>query len=298
MQMRLYKISPRGFCSGVVNAFAITRNLAAANPGRKIYVVGWLVHNAAVIDEMSRLGVTTLDDRETDRLELVSRIDPSENPIVVFSAHGTDPRALSLAQKRGLRVIDVTCVYVTRTHELISEQIAANKQVLYIGVKNHPETVSALAIHPSVTLLEKPEDVDALSYPDEGLFVTNQTTISIYEFYGIVKALRKKYRNIEFRNDICNATNERQEAVIALAETLDLLIVVGDQRSNNSKKLAEIGMGKGITSHLVTEAKEIDWKWFNGKERVGVTSGASTPDNLTNGVFDAIVRRLKPEIIE
>lgn len=258
--MHLYKISPRGFCSGVINAFTITRNLAAANPGRKIYVVGWLVHNAAVIAEMSRLGITTLDDRKADRMSLVAQINPSENPIVVFSAHGTDPRALALARERGLRVVDVTCVYVTRTHELILEKISEKKQVLYIGVRNHPETISALALHPSIILLETPEDVDALNIADDDLFVTNQTTISIYEFYGIVKALRKKYRNIEFRNDICNATNERQEAVMAIAETLDLLIVVGDQRSNNSRKLVDIGNKNNVCSHLVADASDIKWE--------------------------------------
>lgn len=296
--MKLIRISPRGFCSGVINAFAITRNLANANKDKKIYMIGWLVHNAFVVKQMEELGVITLDDRLTDRETLINSIDPTGEPIVIFSAHGTDPKIIALAKQRKLRVVDLTCVYVTQTHDLINEKIAAGYTVLYIGVNDHPETISALSLSDRVILLESAKDVKKLTLPDRQLFVTNQTTISIYEFYDVIKALREKYQSIEFRNDICNATNERQEALINLSEQLDLLIVVGDQRSNNSLKLVDIGVNKNIESYLVSSANDLQDIWFANKNKVGITSGASTPDEVTQAVIDAIINKYHPDTIE
>ncbi len=295
--MQLIKISPRGFCSGVINAFAIAKNVARANPGKKIYMLGWLVHNEHVVAQMRGLGITVLDDRQKDRKTLVEQIDPAGEPIVIFSAHGTDHRVIELARRRNLRVVDVTCVYVTKTHDLIKEKLAAGHQILYIGVANHPETASALALSDKIVLLQTPEDAKNLSLRDERLFVTNQTTISIYEFYGVIKQLRKKYANIEFRNDICNATNERQEALMNAADGLDLVLVVGDPRSNNSLKLVEIAKARGIEAHLVPAAGDLRDDWFAGKARVGLTSGASTPDEITQAVIDAITAKYAPEVV-
>ncbi|WP_027123991.1 4-hydroxy-3-methylbut-2-enyl diphosphate reductase [Mycoplasmoides pirum] len=296
--MQLIKISPRGFCTGVINAFAITKNVALNNPNKKIYMLGWLVHNEHVVKEMLDLGVIVLDDKIKDRKSLILEIDNTDEPIVIFSAHGTDQKVIDLAKKRNLRVIDLTCVYVTQTHDLIKEKLNEGYNVFYIGVSNHPETISALSIDEKIILLESAEDVNKLKCPDKKIFVTNQTTISIYEFYDVIKALRLKYKNIEFKNDICNATNERQDALINVVKTLDLVIVVGDRRSNNSLKLVEIGKTHNVESHLVSNINDLCDNWFIDKQKVGITSGASTPDKITQKIIDTIIQRYNPEIIE
>ncbi|WP_027119356.1 4-hydroxy-3-methylbut-2-enyl diphosphate reductase [[Mycoplasma] testudinis] len=296
--MELIKINPQGFCSGVINAFAITKNVVANNPNKKIYMIGWLVHNEYVVKEMTQLGIIVLDDRKEDRKKLVSKIDPSGEPIVIFSAHGTDPKIIEYATKRGLRAIDATCVYVTNTHDIINEKLATGHQVLYIGVRNHPETAAALSLNPKIKLLETPEDVAKLDIKDEKIFMTNQTTISIYEFYGIIKSLRKRFKNIECKNDICNATNERQEALMYhldknISEGLDLVIVVGDKRSNNSQKLVSIAKEKNVESYLLSHVADINPEWFKNKQRVGITAGASTPDYLTDEIIKEICKKFK-----
>lgn len=292
--MKLIKITPQGFCSGVINAFEITKNVVKNNPDKKIYMIGWIVHNEYVVKEMTSLGVIVLDDRKSDRRTLVNSIDPTNEPIVLFSAHGTDPKIIQLATERGLRAIDLTCVYVENTHDLINEKLSENYKVLYIGVNNHPETAAALSLSPKVILLEVPEDVDKLKIKEnEKIFVTNQTTISIYEFYGIIKVLRAKYKNIEFRNDICNATNERQEALMNMVDKLDLVIVVGDKRSNNSLKLVSVAKNKNVESYLVSHVSDLKDHWFLNKKMVGITSGASTPDYLTDAVIKEICDKYK-----
>lgn len=292
--MKLIKITPQGFCSGVINAFEITKNVVKNNPDKKIYMIGWIVHNEYVVKEMMSLGVIVLDDRKSDRKSLVNSIDPTNEPIVLFSAHGTDPKIIELATKRGLRVIDLTCVYVENTHDLIREKLSENYKVLYIGVNNHPETAAALSLSTKIILLEYPQDVDKLEIKEnEKIFVTNQTTISIYEFYGIIKALRTKYKNIEFRNDICNATNERQEALMNFVDNLDLVIVVGDKRSNNSLKLVSVAKNKNVESYLVSHVSDLKDHWFLNKKVVGITSGASTPDYLTEAVIKEICDKYK-----
>lgn len=292
--MKLIKITPQGFCSGVINAFEITKNVVKNNPDKKIYMIGWIVHNEYVVKEMTSLGVIVLDDRKSDRRTLVNSIDPTNEPIVLFSAHGTDPKIIQLATERGLRSIDLTCVYVENTHDLINEKLSENYKILYIGVNNHPETAAALSLSPKIILLEVPRDVDKLDIKEnEKIFVTNQTTISIYEFYGIIKALRAKYKDIEFRNDICNATNERQEALMNMLDNLDLVIVVGDKRSNNSLKLVSLAKNKNVESYLVSHVSDLKDYWFSNKKRVGITSGASTPDYLTDAVIKEICDKYK-----
>ena len=296
--MKLFKISPRGFCSGVINAFTIAKNVAINNPNKKIYMIGWLVHNENVVKEIESLGITVLDDRKKDRKSLIMEIDPVDEPIVLFSAHGTDKKIIDLAKNRKLRVIDLTCVYVTQTHDLVREKLDNGYKVLYIGLSNHPETISSLAISDDIILIEKKEDVEKLKIKDEKIFVTNQTTISIYEFYDVIKTLRHLYKNIEFRNDICNATTERQDALINLIKFLDLVIVVGDQRSNNSLKLVDIAKKNHVDAYLVSNNKELCNNWFKNKMNVGLTSGASTPDYITQSIIDKIVEWYGPEIIE
>lgn len=287
--MKILKITPRGFCKGVVDAYVQCKKIAKLYPNREKYLIGWLVHNKEIIKELEEIGITTKNDNKLSRMEIIENIkihDLANPPIVIFSAHGTDRKVMLKAKERGLLVIDTTCVFVTKTHQIIQEKIKEGYQILYIGVVNHPETISTLAIDESIKLITNKDDIKNLKISnDKPIFVTNQTTISIYEFVEITNELSNKFKNIEFKNDICNAAKDRQDAIINMPHEVDLLIVVGDSKSNNSKKLVDIGVKKGIESYLVLDTKLIKKEWFKNKKYVAITSGCSTPTWLTNYVI-------------
>lgn len=286
--MKLTKITPRGFCKGVVDAWMMAKKVSENNPNRKIYMIGWIVHNKNMIDEIEKLNIVTLDDKNTSRWDLIKSIDIKEKPIVIFSAHGTDPKLIQYAIDIGLEVYDATCVYVSNIQKLIQQKINDGFQIVYIGVKNHSETISIMSLDKNINLISNPNDVDNLNIVDNKIFVTNQTTISIYEFYDVVKKLKAKYKNIEFKNDICNAAKERQDAIINMDKTIDVLIVVGDKKSNNTRKLYELGIKQNIDTYYINSVEELDTNWFKNKQHIGITSGCSTPTWTTNSIINKI----------
>ncbi|MEG2802201.1 MAG: 4-hydroxy-3-methylbut-2-enyl diphosphate reductase [Malacoplasma sp.] len=291
--MRLTKIIPRGFCKGVVDAYVTTKDIASKSKGKDIYMIGWLVHNNHIIDELESLGVKIIDDSKKDRAQIIRNIANPEKSIVIFSAHGTDQKAIDLAKERKIEYFDLTCEYVYKTHKIIKENLKKNKTILFIGKKGHPETIAILALSNKITLIETLDDAKKIDLPiDENLFLTNQTTISIYDFFSIVTYLRKKFTNITFKNDICNATKERQEAIKNMDKSIDLLIIVGDKKSSNSNKLVEIGKSQNVESYLVSDSSDIQWEWFQNKKHVGVSSGCSTPTYATNGVIITINNKM------
>lgn len=291
--MKLTKITPRGFCKGVVDAFVICKQAVKLYPNKNIYMIGWLVHNIEMIKEVEKLGIKTIDDKQVDRKTAIENINDPTNSVLIFSAHGTDEKIIRLAKQKGFIVYDATCKYVSKTHNLIKEKINEGYQIVYIGVKNHPETISSLAIDKSIILVKKKEDVFNLNFSDSHkIFVTNQTTISIYDFEDVIIELSKKFKNIEFRNDICKATKDRQDAVINMDDSIELLLVVGDQRSNNSKKLVEIAKNKGKEAYLIMNYKDIKSEWLTNKKHIAITSGCSTPTWLTNYVIISLEKSL------
>ena len=286
MDTKISKITPRGFCKGVTDAWAVSKKMAKFYPNQKKYMIGWLVHNKSIIEELEKSGIETIDDTNISRYEIIDNLNADKETIIIFSAHGTDPKAINLAKEKGFQVVDATCIYVTDTHEIIREKLKENKIIIFIGVKNHPETKSSLSLDERIILVETPKDVDNLILDKNSqIFVTNQTTISVYDFYYVTKKLKEKFKNIEFKNDICNATKERQEAVINMDKSIDLLIVVGDKKSNNSKKLVDIGKEKQVESYLVSSEMDINKDWIKNKKHIGVTSGCSTPTQITNKVI-------------
>lgn len=288
--MKLTKITPRGFCKGVVDAWNVCKKISIDYPSNPKYMIGWLVHNIEMINEIKKIGFEVLDDVNKSRIDLVKSIPINENnlPIVVFSAHGSPINAINYAKAAGMIVYDTTCYYVEKTHNIIKEQLNLNKTILFIGKQNHPETVGVLSIDNKIILIENELDIINLKIKDKDIFVINQTTISIYEFYKLIKMLKQKFTNIEFKNDICDAAQIRQEAIINMDNSIDLLIVVGDQRSNNSKKLVEIALNKNIESYLVNSIEEINYNWFVNKKHVGISSGCSTPTWITNKIINYI----------
>ncbi|OFW75078.1 MAG: 4-hydroxy-3-methylbut-2-enyl diphosphate reductase [Alicyclobacillus sp. RIFOXYA1_FULL_53_8] len=280
--MQVNKITPRGYCYGVVDAMVMAKQAADDKTlPRPIYILGMLVHNRHVVDAFDREGVITLDGE--DRLELLEKIDQGT---VIFTAHGVSPEVTRRAAERGLRVIDATCPDVTRTHDLIRDRVALGYDIIYIGRKGHPEPEGAMGVAPGhVYLVEKQEDIEDLSVNSDKLAVTNQTTMSQWDTADLMQAVKQKYPHAEVYNEICMATQMRQQAVAEQAKDADLCLVVGDPRSNNSNRLAQVSEEiAGTPAHRIADVTEIQVEWLKGVRTVAVTAGASTPTAITNEV--------------
>ncbi|WP_188993983.1 4-hydroxy-3-methylbut-2-enyl diphosphate reductase [Paenibacillus nasutitermitis] len=281
--MEIVKISPRGYCYGVVDAMVLAlktaQNLELPRP---IYILGMIVHNSHVTDAFEREGVITLDG--DNRLEILEQI---QSGTVIFTAHGVSPEVRERARSRGLTVVDATCPDVTRTHVLIKEKVEQGYEIIYIGKKLHPEPEGAIGIAPDhVHLIEKEAEIDLLELPTDRIIITNQTTMSQWDIKHIISKLLAKFPTAEIHNEICLATQVRQEAVAQQAGQAELCIVVGDPRSNNSNRLAQVSEEiAGVEAYRVSDVTEIDTSWLKGKSRVAVTSGASTPTPITKEVI-------------
>lgn len=281
--MDVIKITPRGYCYGVVDAIQLVKQVARdPNAPRPIYVLGLIVHNHHVVEEMESLGVTSLDGE--DRLSL---LDSVESGTVVFTAHGVSPAVKVRAKQKGLHIIDATCPDVTKTHTLIQELVAQGYEIFYIGKRGHPEPEGAVGVAAEqVHLVEREADLDQFDFgPDRKLAVTNQTTLSQWDTRALMAKITERWPQTEVYNEICMATQLRQEAVASQAPEAELVIVVGDKRSNNSNRLVQVARElAGREAYLVDNVTEVNPEWLKGKRRVAVTSGASTPTQITRQV--------------
>ncbi len=282
--MEIVKISPRGYCYGVVDAMVLALQTAKnENLPRPIYILGMIVHNAHVTEAFEQEGVITLDG--ANRLDILDQITEGT---VIFTAHGVSPEVRKIAREKGLTVVDATCPDVTKTHDLIEEKTAEGYQIIYIGKSGHPEPEGAIGVAPDhVTLIEKEEEIANLNYAEgQKLIITNQTTMSQWDIRHLIEQLKAKFPHAEVHNEICLATQVRQEAVAEQAGVAQLCIVVGDPRSNNSNRLAQVSEEiAGVRAYRVGDVSEIKQEWLKGVERVAVTSGASTPTALTKEVI-------------
>lgn len=282
--MEVLRISPRGYCYGVVDAMVLARQAASnLDLPRPIYILGMIVHNSHVTHSFEDEGIITLDG--PNRLEILKQVDKGT---VIFTAHGVSPEVRKIAREKGLTTVDATCPDVTKTHDLIREKSAEGYQIIYIGKKGHPEPEGAIGIAPdSVHLIEKEEEIEALDIPKGKIIITNQTTMSQWDIKNIMKKLLQKFPGAEVHNEICLATQVRQEAVAEQAGQADLVIVVGDPRSNNSNRLAQVSEEiAGVTAYRISDVTEIKQEWLNGINKVAVTSGASTPTPITKEVIN------------
>jgi 4-hydroxy-3-methylbut-2-enyl diphosphate reductase len=242
-----------------------------------------IVHNKHVTDAFEEEGIITLDG--TSRLDIIRAI---EKGTVIYTAHGVSPEVRRIAHEKGLHEIDATCPDVTKTHDLIRDKEQQGYEVIYIGKKGHPEPEGAIGIAPSIVhLIEAPEDIHSLSLTSEKILITNQTTMSQWDVAEIIKQLLVKYPHAEVHKEICLATQVRQEAVAEQAKECDLVLVVGDPRSNNSNRLAQVSEEiAGTPAYRIADVSEIQLEWLQGVNKVGVTSGASTPTPITKEVID------------
>lgn len=286
--MEIVKISPRGYCYGVVDAMVLAlqtaRNLDLPRP---IYILGMIVHNSHVTESFKDEGIITLDG--ANRLEILEGVDRGT---VIFTAHGVSPEVRRRAKEKGLTIVDATCPDVTKTHDLIKEKAAEGYDIIYIGKKGHPEPEGAMGIAPDrVHLIENESDIAELRLSNERIIITNQTTMSQWDIRHLIAKLLESFPKAEVHNEICLATQVRQEAVAEQAKKAQLCIVVGDPRSNNSNRLAQVSEEiSGVKAYRVSDVTEIKQEWLAGVDRVAVTSGASTPTPLTKEVIQYLER--------
>jgi len=281
--MDVIKISPRGYCYGVVDAMVIARNAALDKTlPRPIYILGMIVHNKHVTDAFEEEGIITLDGN--NRKEILEKV---EGGTVIFTAHGVSPEVRELAKKKGLISIDATCPDVTKTHDLIKEKQAEGYEVIYIGKKGHPEPEGAVGVAPDIVhLIETEEDIEQLQLNSDKIIVTNQTTMSQWDVQHIMEKVLEKYPHAEKHNEICLATQVRQEAVAEQAKEADVLIVVGDPKSNNSNRLAQVSEEiAGTKAYRIADLSELNIDWIKDANKVAVTAGASTPTPITKEVI-------------
>jgi 4-hydroxy-3-methylbut-2-en-1-yl diphosphate reductase len=284
--MEVIKISPRGYCYGVVDALQIARQAAKdATLPRPIYVIGQIIHNRHAIDELTKIGVVTLDG--PDRATILEQVSEGT---VIFTAHGVSPEVKRRAQERGMHCIDATCPDVTVTHDLVRDLVAKGYYILYVGKKGHPEPEGVMGEVPGhISLVETETDVDTLALTteqEEKIAVSTQTTLSLWDTHRVIQRIKARYPQAEVHVDICNATQSRQEAVAAQAKGADLTVVVGDPRSNNTNRLVQVSQDlAGVPAVRIEDLSQLNTEWLKGKKRVAVTAGASTPSQLTREVI-------------
>jgi 4-hydroxy-3-methylbut-2-enyl diphosphate reductase len=269
--------SPRGFCAGVVRAIEVV-DLCLERFGPPVYVKHQIVHNPFVVAELERKGAITV--------ETVEEIPPGS--LVVFSAHGSPPEDFQRAEQRGLRVIDAVCPLVTRVHNEAKKYHREGKKVLLVGHRGHQEVRGTMGQVP-MTLID---DADGRDLPhwdsDTEVAVLTQTTLSVGDTANAIEDIKHRFPSAVVRSDICYATTNRQEAVTKMAVLVDLVLVIGAQNSSNCNRLREVAEAKGVPAYLINGPEEIDPSWLEGRKKVGVTSGASTPEVLVESVIKAL----------
>jgi 4-hydroxy-3-methylbut-2-enyl diphosphate reductase len=284
--MEVIKISPRGYCYGVVDALTMAGRAAKDQTlPRPIYIIGQIIHNRHAIESLSEQGVITLEG--PDRLQILEQVTAGT---VIFTAHGVSPEVKRRAQERGLHCIDATCPDVTKTHDLVKDLVSQGYYILYIGKKGHPEPEGVMGEIPGhASLIETETDVDELQLTPEQeckIAVSTQTTLSQWDTRRVIQHIKQRYPHAEVHVDICMATQTRQEAVAAQAKGADLTIVVGDPRSNNTNRLVQVSEElANVPAVRIEDLHQLDTELLKGKKRVAVTAGASTPSQLTREVI-------------
>jgi 4-hydroxy-3-methylbut-2-en-1-yl diphosphate reductase len=287
--MKVLLASPRGFCAGV-NMAIESLDLALASLAPPIYVYHEIVHNKWVVEHFRARGVTFVDELA----------DVPTGATLLFSAHGVSPEVRRAARQRNLRAIDATCPLVTKVHLEAIKYAQAGYTIFLIGHEGHDEVIGTMGEAPeAIVLVETPEDVATLQVADEErVAYLTQTTLSVDDANRIISRLRERFPHIAAppKDDICYATQNRQEAVSMLAAEADLAIVLGSQNSSNSLRLAELARERGIPAHLVDGPDDLDLAWFQGVDTVLVTAGASAPEEVVRECLDWLKQRFNATI--
>ncbi len=278
LAMQVLLAQPRGFCAGVDRAIEIVER-ALERYGAPVYVLHEIVHNRYVVDDLSSRGVVFVDSLD----------QAPEGSVTIFSAHGVSEDVVTRAKARQLRVIDATCPLVTKVHLQAQQYHREGRELILIGHEGHPEVEGTRGrVTGKVYVLSTLEEVAQLEVDNpERLSYVTQTTLSVDDTREVIDALKRRFPSIKGPElkDICYATQNRQNAVKEMSDRIDLLLVVGSQNSSNSSRLRELGERKGVPSHLIDGAEQIDPAWFRKGARIGVTAGASAPESLVQQVL-------------
>ena len=292
-RLKVLLASPRSFCAGVDRAIQIVER-ALQKYGAPVYVRHEIVHNRYVVDRLRELGAVFVEELD----------DVPEDRPVIFSAHGVPKSVPAEARRREMLYLDATCPLVSKVHVEIGRHDAAGREIVLIGHAGHPEVLGAIGQLPAgrISLVETIQDVARLEPRDpERLAFVTQTTLSVDDTAGIVKALLERFPKATAprKEDICYATTNRQEAVKKIAPLVELMLVVGSPASSNSQRLVEVARQAGAPdARLIDDAAELDWAWFETVRTVGLTAGASAPDLLVQQVIEALAERFEVETEE
>ena len=288
---KIFLLKPRGFCAGVVRAIDVVK-IALDLYGPPVYVRKEIVHNKHVVESLEERGAVFVDE-ETE---------VPEGQTVVFSAHGVAPSVHANSAVRGLNTIDATCPLVTKVHREAVKFASDGYTIVLVGHEGHEEVEGTTGEAPDhIVLVQTEEDVERLEVddPDKVAFIT-QTTLSVDETMGIIRRLREKFPNMvgPRTDDICYATQNRQDAVKKLAPECDLVLVIGSQNSSNSQRLVEVARDYGADSYLIDNEQEVREEWLDGVETVGITSGASAPEELVQRLVEFFRARGAEDVSE
>ena len=291
MQIRL--ANPRGFCAGVDRAIQIVER-AIAKWGAPVYVRHEIVHNRHVVERLERLGAVFVEELDDC---------PQDRP-VIFSAHGVPKSVPASAEARSMIYVDATCPLVSKVHVEAQRHHDNGREIVLIGHAGHPEVIGTMGQLPdgAITLIETVEDAERFTPRDPAnVAFATQTTLSVDDTSEIVSVLQKRFPTISapHKEDICYATTNRQDAVKAMAEQADLVLVIGAPNSSNSVRLVEVAKRGGArAAHLIAEAQDVNWSWFDGVSTIGVTAGASAPEDLVEALIAALRARFEANVEE
>ncbi|MYI82279.1 MAG: 4-hydroxy-3-methylbut-2-enyl diphosphate reductase [Chloroflexi bacterium] len=281
MPHTLLLAEPRGFCAGVVRAIDVLDSVLDREPP-PVYAFHEIVHNRHVVDGFRARGAIFVD----------AVTEVPEGSRIVFSAHGVSPAVVDEAKRRRLRIIDATCPLVTRVHLETRKAVNDGYDVLLVGHRGHDETAGTLGQAPDrMRIVEDADEVARIDPIERPVFVVTQTTLSMDDTASAIDGIREIYPDAEVRNDICYATTNRQLAVRTIAERVDLLLVVGSANSSNSVRLREVAEAAGVTAYRIDGIDEIDPAWYEGVDIVGLTAGASVPDELLDPIIEDLKAR-------
>ena len=278
--MRVYLGAPRGFCAGVVRAIDVVK-IAIERFGSPVYVKHQIVHNPYVVKSLEDKGAVTVEDVD----------EVPSGSTVVFSAHGSPPEDFEKARERDLNVIDATCPLVTKVHHEAKKYADDGRGLILVGHRGHQEVKGTMGQH-AMHLVDEREGTKLPEWDSAGpVTVLTQTTLSVDDTLKAIDEIRGHFSDVIVRNDLCYATTNRQLAVKELCKSVELVLVIGAPNSSNCTRLREVAESEGVTAYLINGPDELDRAWLEGVENVGITSGASTPDQLVEEVVSA----LKPD---
>lgn len=280
--MYVKAVVPRGYCKGVVRAIQLAKEVH--DVPHPISILGMIVHNQYIVNALEDLGIQTIDQKGKTRLELLDEINEGT---VIITAHGASDEVFKKAKDKGLYIIDASCLDVIKTHDLIKEKLSRGYEILYIGKNGHPEAEGAISINKEkIHLIATKEDIDKQD-KNKHYVITNQTTMSLYDVYDLCEYARQILPYVSIEKETCKATQIRQEAIASLDDDIDIIFIIGDPHSNNTKKLAIIASQKSNSDvYMIESINDLDIQVLKNKKKAAVSSGASTPTYLTNQVID------------